>query len=194
MLQGRLCFPQHQSHLWVSRTFREKKGKKRVSEVRMFHIPAQTSLTFCYVWVVQLWSERKRFKISNNQEDREVKPPKNTPTCIQSTHLTPHISNDVPRDPKHVSLLQTYDVRSLCTWGEPIPPHSTKRKLKVYVLISITWPSSAWCAAPFVSSFLARLDLSLGLGWYLDRTPGAKSSRGTTPSIPCSVNCQNENP
>ena len=57
-----------------------------------------------------------------------------------------------------------------------------------------TWFSSACCAAPFVSSFLARLDLSLGLAWYLDRTSEGKSSIGTTPSIPYSVNCSKTNP
>lgn len=113
---------------------------------------------------------------------------------VSNPPILPHISLMMSLETPSILASCKHTTSGLCTWGEPIPPHSTKRKLKVYVLISITWPSSAWCAAPFVSSFLARLDLSLGLGWYLDRTPGAKSSRGTTPSIPCSVNCQNENP
>lgn len=52
-----------------------------------------------------------------------------------------------------------------------------------------TWFSSAWEGATFESSFLARLDLSFALPSYLDRTWGGKSSSGTTPSIPWSVNC-----
>lgn len=56
--------------------------------------------------------------------------------------------------------------------------------------ISYTWDSSTWCTEPFESSFLARLTRSAGLAWYLDRTSGGKISKGTTPSMPCSVNCK----
>ena len=58
-------------------------------------------------------------------------------------------------------------------------------------LTRFTWLSSSdGGTEPLVSSFFARLDFSFGFAWYLDLTSGGRSSRGTTPSIPNSVNCK----